>query len=422
MNGRRLVSLGICLVSFALAAAASLSATLPPPCVADAATLCLDDLPGDQRYQLRMTYETVQGGGLSGSAHAVPLVPAGFTRGGAFWFFSPENPEVLVKVLDGCAVNQRHWLLASATTNVGYRLVATDTLTGAEKVYTNADRTPALPIQDTAAFDCADPCTDPDLATHIDSFTATPTVAAGSPQTFQWTFRGAGPFTQALTGTELTNVQLWPGDRSYTFAPQIPGAHEATLAVHGRCGSDRRAVSYDVQPVCVAPQVVSFTTQYPYDSSTFCAGDAATLSWQTSGSGEVSISPGIGAVVPSGSITVPANATTSYTLTKTAACGTASATLDVSVAQRARIVSFTADDSALPCFGRTTLRFDVEGDGIVWWLQGGNIIRPTPGSGAGPHEFIYEAGGFCQQTVTIHLYAYGTCPLGESRDLSIDVR
>lgn len=413
---RRLFALLAALAAGAVPLRAALA-----PCVPDGGTLCVDELPGDQRYELRITYKTAQGGGLAGSGHAVPLAPSGLTRGGAFWFFSPDNPEMLVKLLDGCALNQHHWLLAAATTNVGFTLVARDTLTGAERTYTSADQHPAVPIQDVAAFDCTDPCGNPELAPRIASFTAdAASLATGAPQTFRWTVHGAGPFAQSLTGTELANVALRPGDRVYSFAPQVPGAHVATLGVRGRCGSDSREVHYDVQQACAAPRVDSFTTQYANGYSSFCAGQPATLTWQTSGSGDVSIS-GIGAVAPSGSVTVPANATTTYTLTKTAACGSDSATLGVAVSQPARIVSFTADDSTLPCFGSTTLRFDIEGDGVGWSLMGGSIIRPYSGTGSGPQTFSYQAGGFCQRTVTLYLSAFGACPANDQRSLSIVV-
>jgi uncharacterized metal-binding protein len=59
---------------------------------------------------------------------------------------------MLVKVVDGCPANGYKWFFASAGTNVGLTVTVTDTTTGAQKVYTNPDLNPALPIQDTAAF------------------------------------------------------------------------------------------------------------------------------------------------------------------------------------------------------------------------------------------------------------------------------
>lgn len=124
-------------------------------CNPDATTLCIDDTAGDRRFQVRASFSTSQGGGQSGSGHAVGLSTLGVNQGGLFWFFSANNPELLVKVLDGCGANSRHWVFASAGTNVGVTLTVTDTKTGAVKVYTNPDLQSWAPIQDTAAFPCS---------------------------------------------------------------------------------------------------------------------------------------------------------------------------------------------------------------------------------------------------------------------------
>jgi hypothetical protein len=84
----------------------------------------------------------------------VPAAPIGLDRGGLFWFFAPTNPEMLVKVLDGCGVNSRFWVYWSAGTNVGLEVRVTDTTTGIARVYSNSDLTVAAPVQDVSAFDC----------------------------------------------------------------------------------------------------------------------------------------------------------------------------------------------------------------------------------------------------------------------------
>jgi streptogramin lyase/sugar/nucleoside kinase (ribokinase family) len=127
------------------------------PCVADATTLCIDDQPGDGRYQAQVSFSTAQGGGASGNGQAIPLASLGVTHGGLFWFFSADNPELLVKVLPACGVNSHNWVFASAGTNVGVTLTVTDTRSGAQKVYTNPDLQSMEPIQDTAAFACTSP-------------------------------------------------------------------------------------------------------------------------------------------------------------------------------------------------------------------------------------------------------------------------
>jgi hypothetical protein len=42
-------------------------------CVPDGDTLCIDNTPGDRRFKVEVGFHTVQAGGASGNAHAVPL-------------------------------------------------------------------------------------------------------------------------------------------------------------------------------------------------------------------------------------------------------------------------------------------------------------------------------------------------------------
>jgi hypothetical protein len=134
---------------------AFLRPTNPVPCVAAPTTLCIDDQAGDRRFRVEADYQTVQGGGASGHAQAIPLSSLGISHGGVLWFFSADNPELLVKILNACGFAGRFWVFASAGTNVGVTLTITDTLTGAQKVYTNPDLNPMAPIQDTSAFNCS---------------------------------------------------------------------------------------------------------------------------------------------------------------------------------------------------------------------------------------------------------------------------
>ena len=72
---------------------------------------------------------------------------------GYFWFFSANNVETVVKVLNACsAAAPRFWVFAAGLTDVGVQLTVTDTQTGAVKVYNNPIGTPFQPIEDTNAF------------------------------------------------------------------------------------------------------------------------------------------------------------------------------------------------------------------------------------------------------------------------------
>ncbi len=123
-------------------------------CVANATTLCIDQNPGDGRFQIQVNYSTAQGGGLAGAGDAIGLSSLGVTEGGLFWFFASNNPEMLIKIIDGCALNSSFWVFYAATTNVGFTVIVTDTFTGNQATYHNQDESAAPPVQDTGALPC----------------------------------------------------------------------------------------------------------------------------------------------------------------------------------------------------------------------------------------------------------------------------
>jgi photosystem II stability/assembly factor-like uncharacterized protein len=71
---------------------------------------------------------------------------------GAFWFFSSNNLELMVKVLDGRAFNGRFWVFYGALSDVRYEITVRDTLRGVTKTYSNATGNLAS-VADTAAFE-----------------------------------------------------------------------------------------------------------------------------------------------------------------------------------------------------------------------------------------------------------------------------
>jgi hypothetical protein len=118
-------------------------------CTANGTTLCIDS-----RFQVQVSYHTAEGGGLFGSGNAIGLSNEGVTEGGLFWFFAAANPEMLIKVIDGCSLGGHFWVFFAATTNVGFTVTVTDTSSGHQATYTNPDLTAALPVQDTGALPC----------------------------------------------------------------------------------------------------------------------------------------------------------------------------------------------------------------------------------------------------------------------------
>lgn len=120
----------------------------------DPTSLFISDQPGDNRFKIQVSWNTVQGGGQSGNGTAIPLASVGLESAGVFWFFGSTNPEAIVKVINGCSVNGAYWVFYSAGTNVGMTTTVTDTKTSRVKSYQNPDLTPAAPVQDVTAFAC----------------------------------------------------------------------------------------------------------------------------------------------------------------------------------------------------------------------------------------------------------------------------
>jgi hypothetical protein len=123
-------------------------------CVPDDDTLCIDNQPGDHRFKVEIQYATSRGGGLSGNAHSVPLTDKGIRRGGLFWYFGADNPELLLKVLDGCPINGHFWIYYSAGTDVGTTVRVTDTVTGRQFVRAHPDGTPVPTVQNADQLPC----------------------------------------------------------------------------------------------------------------------------------------------------------------------------------------------------------------------------------------------------------------------------
>lgn len=81
-------------------------------------------------------------------------VRAGSSDTGIFWFYDDRNWEVMVKVLNGCPINNRFWVFGGALTNQGYRLRVADGRTFEVNTYTNPLGTRAPALTDVQAFPC----------------------------------------------------------------------------------------------------------------------------------------------------------------------------------------------------------------------------------------------------------------------------
>ncbi|MYF04862.1 MAG: hypothetical protein F4230_07765 [Holophagales bacterium] len=110
-------------------------------CVDDGDTVCLNE----GRFRVELQWESAED---AGAGAAVPLT----NDTGYLWFFNADNVEVVVKVLDGCAFNQRYWVFAGGLTDVEVIMKVIDSETGVAATYYNSPGTAFEPVQDQDTF------------------------------------------------------------------------------------------------------------------------------------------------------------------------------------------------------------------------------------------------------------------------------
>ncbi len=114
-------------------------------CASTSTVVCLND----RRFRVDLRWQIADG--TRGYASLLPF--SGDSARATF--FDPQNVEVVLKVLDGCSLNNRVWVFVAGLTNVAVNLRVTDTQTGVKWTRANPLNTAFAPIQDTSAFaDC----------------------------------------------------------------------------------------------------------------------------------------------------------------------------------------------------------------------------------------------------------------------------
>ena len=120
----------------------------PEPPTDDPYTAVLED-----GYEISVEVEYEQDGQLvqrRGRQH-----PADLGRESVvFYFFSPSNAELLVKVLDACAVNGHRWVFAGVVTDLAFDLTVKETSTGLRWAFSHPGGYVPAGRGDTRAFPC----------------------------------------------------------------------------------------------------------------------------------------------------------------------------------------------------------------------------------------------------------------------------
>jgi len=195
---------------------ALVSVTVPIPseattrCTPEPQTLCLDN--GRFRVRVAWRNQHAQAGQADhGQAGAVPI--PGSVRSGHFWFFRPDNVELVVKILDGSTVNGFHWTFYGALTDVEYWITVDDTAWGTSRTYYNPPGR-ICGVGDTASLPHDGPEGPPP-----------PAQTVGAP---------AGPGSRLATSSA---TPFPPASRGLSFAA-VPGTGRAPLQSPEPCTPD----------------------------------------------------------------------------------------------------------------------------------------------------------------------------------------
>lgn len=99
------------------------------------------------RFEVTVDWVNQHAGDTTGIGTAVP----GTNQAGYFWFFNERNLEIVVKMVDGRAVNGYWWVFYGGLSDTNYTIKVVDTITGEEWTRTNAPGN-FCGAGDTAAF------------------------------------------------------------------------------------------------------------------------------------------------------------------------------------------------------------------------------------------------------------------------------
>ena len=185
---------------------------------------------------------------------------------------------------------------------------------------------------------------------------------AGEALTYQWT-QIAGPTVTLSNPTGVTTTFTAAAGQTYSFRLTVKNTDNVQASA--------------TTTVSTTSPTQTLITQFYANPATITSGQSSTLIWVTQGATSVTISPNVGTVNPSGSVSVSPTTTTTYTLTATGPNGTVNQSTTVSVGAvtpgMPQIVRFEANPLSIGPGGSTTLS---------WATNNATTVTITPNVGS----------------------------------------
>ena len=103
----------------------------------------------DGRFEVTVSFTTADGHSGSGYLQQAPSRDSAL-----YYFFAPGNWELMLKVLDGCAINGHYWVFSAAATDVAFKATVTERATLRQFEVVNPLGHPAAATAATNAFPC----------------------------------------------------------------------------------------------------------------------------------------------------------------------------------------------------------------------------------------------------------------------------
>jgi len=243
---------------------------------------CRNGVPGfclnEGRYRVEVFWETA----TQGTGH--PIFLSGDT--GAFWFFEPNNVELVVKVLDGGAVNGKVWVFYGVLTDVEFELAVTDRITGERRTYQNPGGRMASRA-DTEAFSAFSGGPFPDEVPPIQPL-FTPRPLAAGPQ-IPLLDPGASPGNQpwVAVGADGSFAAIWQSLERFDWIVSGIATARVFSAAGAPVGFASRLSEEAQDKIVVAPQIVPLLSgdwlalwgnEFSSLPSGLAVGDGGTLS------------------------------------------------------------------------------------------------------------------------------------------------